>query len=203
MGFYEKRILPHLLNAAMRRPEHLPYRKRVVSQAEGRVLEIGLGAGLNLQFYTSRATAMIAIEPHPQPVALAAIKNSPVPVHVVSGSAEAIPLEAAAIDTIVSTWNLCSIADAGAALAELRRVLKPGGRLLFVEHGLAPDETVRRWQTRLNPLWKRIAGGCNMHRPIPNLIENAGWEIDHLESGYMMTGPKVLTFTYEGAAVPR
>lgn len=144
MGFYEDRILPTWINLAMRNADHAPYRKRVLSQAEGRVLEIGVGSGQNLSFYTDRATEGLGIEPHPKLLAMASRKHSSVPSKLVGGSAEAIPLDDRSVDTVVITWTLCSIPDPGRALAEMRRVLKTGGQLLFVEHGLAQDERVRR-----------------------------------------------------------
>ncbi|HTM50969.1 MAG TPA: methyltransferase domain-containing protein [Bryobacteraceae bacterium] len=134
-------------------------------------------------------------------LAMAARKTPPVPVRLIEGSAESIPLETATIDTVVTTWTLCSIPDAAAALAEMRRVLKPGGQLLFVEHGLAPEEKVRRWQSRLTPVWKRIAGGCHLDRAIPLLVREAGFLISDMETGYI-AGPKPMTYLYEGRAQP-
>jgi ubiquinone/menaquinone biosynthesis C-methylase UbiE len=201
MGFYEDRILPHLLNLAMRNAEHEPYRRRVLSQADGRVLEIGIGSGLNFPFYTDRATEILGLEPHPRLLAMAARKESIIPAKLVSGSAESIPLDDGSVDTVVTTWSLCSIPNPGKALEEMRRVLKPRGQLLFVEHGLAQEERVQRWQRRLNPLWKRIVGGCNLDRPISKLLEDAGFRIARVETGYMR-GPKTITFTYEGCAHP-
>src|SRR5262249_12795424 len=122
-------------------------------------------------------------------------------VRLVEGSAESIPLEANSIDTVVTTWTLCTIPDVRRALLEMRRVLKPGGELLFAEHGLAPEENVRRWQNRLNPIWKRIAGGCHLNRPIKDLIERAGFNITEVETGYIQ-GPKPMTFLYRGRARP-
>jgi ubiquinone/menaquinone biosynthesis C-methylase UbiE len=122
-------------------------------------------------------------------------------VELIEGVAEALPFDAGSIDTVVSTWTLCSIADAGAALQEMRRVLKPSGHLLFVEHGRSPDERVRRWQDRLTPVWKRVAGGCHLNRPIAQLVEDAGFAIDGMATGYM-EGPRPMTFMYEGTARP-
>jgi ubiquinone/menaquinone biosynthesis C-methylase UbiE len=123
------------------------------------------------------------------------------PVALLQASAEAIPLDGQSVDTVVTTWTLCTIPDVDAALREMRRVLSPHGRLLFVEHGRAPDETVHRWQNRLTPLWKRIGGGCHLNRPICELIERAGFRIEQLDTGYMK-GPKPMTFMYEGCARP-
>ena len=132
---------------------------------------------------------------------MASAKVAPIASKLFEGSAESIPLDASTVDTIVVTWTLCTIPDVTKALAEMRRVLRPGGQLLFVEHGLSPDEGIRKWQDRLTPVWKRIAGGCHLNRPVPKLIEDAGFRISRLETGYM-PGPKPMTFTYEGAARP-
>ena len=123
-------------------------------------------------------------------------------IELVEGSAEAVPLEDRSVDTVVTTWTLCSIPDPRRALAEMRRVLRPGGRLLFVEHGLAPDPKVRWWQDRITPAWKRVGGGCHLNRAIAQLIEEAGFQFERLDTGYMR-GPKPMTFMYEGRARPR
>jgi ubiquinone/menaquinone biosynthesis C-methylase UbiE len=202
MGFYDDRILPHVINLAMRNRELRPYRERVVSAAEGRVLEIGIGSGINLPFYR-RAQDILGLEPSAR---LAEMTRERAARHhasllVIEGSAEAIPLGNHSIDTVVTTWTLCSIPQASLALNEMRRVLKPGGQLLFVEHGRAPEENVRKWQDRLTPVWKRIGGGCHLNRPIRNLIEGAGFSIQQIETGYMR-GPKAMSFMYEGRARP-
>ena len=201
VGFYQQSILPHLTNLAMRQKNLAAYRNRVVTAAEGRVLEIGIGSGLNLPFYSSNARQVIGLDPSPKLLAMArrASRLNSRPVEFIEGSAEQIPLEDASADTIVTTWTLCSIPVVLAALDEMRRVLRPTGRLLFVEHGQAPDTNVRQWQNRLTPLWKRIGGGCHLNRAIRELIEEAGFQFDRLETGYMR-GPKVLTFMYEGSA---
>jgi ubiquinone/menaquinone biosynthesis C-methylase UbiE len=201
MGLYEQYIVPHLVNLAMRNRQLAPYRERVLSQAEGQVLEIGIGSGANLPLYTDRAHEVLGLEPHPKLLKMASGKTARVPSKMIEGSAESIPLDDHSIDTVVTTWTLCTIPDPSAALVEMRRVLKPGGQLLFVEHGLSPDEQVRKWQNRLNPLWKRIAGGCNLNRPIATLIEGAGFQVAQLDIGYM-SGPKPMTFMYEGVARP-
>lgn len=204
MGFYQDRILPHLVNLSMRNRRLLPYRDRVISSAEGRVLEIGIGSGLNLPFYPPRMTELLGLEPAPRLIAMArrAASRSTLPLKLIEGSAEAIPLGDESVDTVVTTWTLCTIPEAVAALAEMRRVLRPSGQLLFVEHGLAPDARVRKWQDWLTPAWKRIGGGCHLNRPIRDLIEHAGYRIERLETGYMK-GPKPMTFMYEGRARPR
>jgi ubiquinone/menaquinone biosynthesis C-methylase UbiE len=202
MGFYQNRILPRLIDLAMRNRELASYRERVLSAAEGRVLEIGIGSGMNLPFYAGRVTQIVGLEPAPRLLEMTreAAKDSGIPVELLSASAEDIPLPDHEFDTVVTTWTLCSIPAASAALDEMRRVLKPTGRLLFVEHGRSPDEGVRRWQNRLTPVWKRIGGGCHLNRPIRELIEGAGFRIEHLQTGYMK-GPKPMTYMYEGRAV--
>jgi ubiquinone/menaquinone biosynthesis C-methylase UbiE len=199
MGLYQDRILPRLIDLVMRSERLAPYRQRAVSQAEGRVLEIGAGSGLNLPFYTVGVTEILGLEPHPKLRDLARGRQCGALWTTVEGSAEAIPLDDASVDTVVSTWTLCSIPGVAQALAEARRVLKPGGKLLFVEHGLAPDAGVRRWQHGLTPVWQRLAGGCRVNRPIPELVRQAGFEITRLQTGYMQ-GPRPMTFTYEGCA---
>ncbi|HUZ91271.1 MAG TPA: class I SAM-dependent methyltransferase [Methylocella sp.] len=203
MGLYGDIILPKLCHCAMRNRRLMPYRERVTGSAEGRVLEIGIGSGLNLPLYRTSAQEIVGLEPKPQLVAMAkrAAGASPVPATLIEGTAESIPLDDNSIDTVVSTWTLCTINDVTAALAEVRRVLKPGGRLLFAEHGLAPDESVRKWQNLLTPAWKCISGGCHLNRPAGALIESAGFRCERLETGYL-PGPKLMTFFYEGSATP-
>lgn len=204
MGFYQDQIVPLLINWSMRQKDLATYRNRIVSAAEGRVLEIGIGSGLNLPFYSSNARQVIGLDPSPKLLAMArrASRSDSRSVEFIEGSAESIPLENASADTIVTTWTLCSIPDALRALRDMRRVLRPGGRLLFVEHGLAPDANVIWWQDRLTPVWKRLGGGCHLNRAIGTLIEAAGFKFDRLQTGYMR-GPKPMTFMYEGSACPR
>jgi ubiquinone/menaquinone biosynthesis C-methylase UbiE len=202
MSFYLEHIVPHLVKLAMRNRELEPYRERVLAGAAGRVLEIGIGAGPNLEFYPASVKEILALEPSAKLIAMAqrAAGKSSVAVKFLEGSAEAIPLESGKVDIVVMTWTLCSIPDALQALQEMRRVLKPGGRLLFVEHGQSPDAGVRKWQDRLTPIWKRFAGGCHLNRPISGLLEQAGFHVTHLTAGYMKRGPKPMTFLYEGSA---
>jgi ubiquinone/menaquinone biosynthesis C-methylase UbiE len=203
MGFYSDIILPKLCDFAMRNKQLVPFRERVIGAAEGRVLEIGVGSGRNLPFYRPPVREVLALEPAPRLVAMArsASRATVMPVRFLEASAEAIPLDEHSVDTIVTTWTLCSIPQAATALADMRRVLRPGGKLLFVEHGLAPDEGVRRWQDRLTPAWRRISGGCHLNRPIRSMIEGAGFRIERIETGYI-PGPKPMTFMYEGSARP-
>src|SRR5262249_16987452 len=177
----------------MRQKRLEPYRRRVVPRAKGRVLEIGVGSGINFQFYPHEAGHLIGVDPSRKLLTMArsAINTAPSNVELVEGSAEALPFEDQSLDTIVTTWTLCSIPDVKRALGEMRRVLRPSGRLLFVEHGRAAEENISRWQHRLTPLWKRFAGGCHLDRPIDELIKSSGFEIERLNTGYM-AGPKIL-----------
>lgn len=204
MGFYNDVMLPRLCHLAMRSGRFRPYRARIAGAAAGRVLEIGVGSGLNLPFYGTAAREIVALEPAAPLLAMArqAPHAASLPVSFLEASAETIPLEDGSVDTVVTTWTLCSIPRAAGALDEMRRVLKPGGRLLFVEHGLAPDAGVRQWQHRLTPLWRRLSGGCHLDRAMATMIEDAGFRIDGLRTGYM-AGPKPMTFMYEGSARPR
>jgi ubiquinone/menaquinone biosynthesis C-methylase UbiE len=203
MGFYADRIVPVLIDLSMRNKLLRPYRQRVTSAAAGRVLEIGIGSGLNLPLYGARVAHVTGLDPSPRLLGKTrqAVQEISVPADLVEGSAEAIPLDAASVDTVVTTWTLCSIPDAPRALAEMRRVLRPVGRLLFVEHGRAPDPRVRWWQDSLTPIWRRIGGGCHLNRAITDLITGAGFRIERLDTGYMR-GPKPMTFMYEGSARP-
>jgi ubiquinone/menaquinone biosynthesis C-methylase UbiE len=204
MAFYQNQIVPLLINWAMRQRNFAAYRSRIIPAAEGRVLEIGIGSGLNLPFYSHNVAHVIGLEPSPKLLAIArrAQRTGRGSVEFIEGSAEAIPLQDASVDTVVTTWTLCSIPDAPRALRDMRRVLRPGGRLLFVEHGRAPDANVVWWQDRLTPAWKRLGGGCHLNRAIGTLIEGADFQFDRIETGYMR-GPKPMTFMHEGCARPR
>ncbi|YCI07098.1 class I SAM-dependent methyltransferase (plasmid) [Ensifer sp. D2-11] len=203
MGIYADIILPRLCDLSMRNDRLRPYRERVIGAAEGRVLEIGVGSGLNLPFYGPTVREVLALEPAPKLLAMAGRVPDPgMPVSFIKASAESIPLDDQSVDTVVTTWTLCTVPEAAAAIAEMRRVLKPHGKLLFVEHGLAPDASVRWWQDRLTPIWRRLSGGCHLNRPIQSMIEDGGFHLDRVETGYM-PGPKPMTFMYEGSARPR
>lgn len=198
---YKDWIVPALVDWSMRSKRLMPFRSRVVSAAEGRVLEIGIGSGLNLPFYTAQARQIFGLDPSPALLARARSRVLPTQprVQFLAGSAEQIPLDAGSVDSAVMTWVGCSIPDIARALDEIRRVLRPGGRLLFVEHGRAPQQKIARWQDRLDPLWARIAGGCHINRSPDVLLRQAGLRIDRLETGYI-PGPKITTFLYEGLA---
>jgi ubiquinone/menaquinone biosynthesis C-methylase UbiE len=202
VGFYQNRIVPHLVNWAMRNRQLQPYRERVTSTATGRVLEVGIGSGLNLALYPQEVREIVGLEPAHQLLGMArqAAERAGLKVPLIEGSAESIPLASGSIDTVVTTWTLCTIPDPVGALLEMHRVLRPGGQLLFVEHGLAPEERICRWQHCLDPVWKRFAGGCHLDRPIRELIEKAGFKIAELEMAYA-EGPRLMTFFYRGRAV--
>jgi ubiquinone/menaquinone biosynthesis C-methylase UbiE len=203
MGYYERQVLPRLVHLAMRQDRFLGYRHRVVSGATGRVLEIGVGSGLNFAFYTDAVERVIGLDTSPQLLARARHlrRRDDLSIELIEGSAETLPLKDASMDTVVTTWTLCTIPDVHRALREIRRVLRHSGALLFVEHGRSPDALVKRWQDRLTPAWKRLAGGCHLNRPIGPLLEQSGFGIERLDTGYM-NGPRPMTFMYEGRARP-
>jgi ubiquinone/menaquinone biosynthesis C-methylase UbiE len=202
LGFYERLVVPRLIDLAMRNSRLASYRQRTIGAARGRVLEIGVGSGLNLPLYGAAVELACGVDPSPELLGRAGkrIADAPVPVLLVRASAEQLPFPEAVFDTLVMTWTLCSIPNPSAALAEMRRVLKPGGHLLFVEHGMSPEPRVIRWQRRLTPCWKRIGGGCHLDRKMDDLIRAAGFRVDALETGYMK-GPKLWTFMYQGTAM--
>ena len=203
MGFYQQRILPRLIHFGMRQKQLAPLREQLVAGARGRVLEIGIGSGLNLPFYPRDIEMLLGLDPSRELLQIAKRHSVWVhfPVELSEGRAEDIPLDAAAVDHVVMSWTLCSVADPVRALAEVRRVLRPGGNLLFVEHGRAPEARVARWQARLTPVWRRLAGGCQLNRSIDELIERAGLRLVELETGYLIDGPRFATFHYRGRAL--
>jgi ubiquinone/menaquinone biosynthesis C-methylase UbiE len=204
MGFYDDKVLPHLIDLACSTKPARKQREKIVHLAEGDVLEIGFGSGLNLPYYDgNKVRRIFGLEPSEgmRRKAQPNVDASGLDVEFIDLPGEEIPLESQSVDTVLVTFTLCSIDDAVAALEGMRRVLKPGGKLLFCEHGAAPDEGVRRWQERLNPGWKRFSGGCNMNRDIPGLIESTGFSITTDERMYI-PGPKILSYNYWGAAKP-
>jgi ubiquinone/menaquinone biosynthesis C-methylase UbiE len=203
MSFYDDHVLPYLVHISMRQATFAAYRTRVASAARGRVLEVGVGSGLNLPFYAEGVQRVIGLDPSRKLLSMVRrhVEGISYAIELLEGSAEAIPLDDQSVDSVVTTWTLCTIPDVRAALGEMRRVLKPSGQLLFVEHGRSPDEKVRRWQDRLTPLWRRVGGGCHLNRPIHTLIEQSGFGIEQIETGYMK-GPRPMTFMYEGKARP-
>jgi ubiquinone/menaquinone biosynthesis C-methylase UbiE len=202
-GWYERHLLPYLIDFACGIRPVWRQRRKVVPLARGRVLEIGIGTGLNLEHYDKRQVeAIVGLDPALQMHRLAAkrVARSGLKVELIGLSAEGIAYPSASFDTVLVTYSLCTIPDPVAALKEMRRVLKPGGRLIFCEHGLAPDEGVRKWQHRLTPTWSKFAGGCQLDRDIPALLKQAGFACADLEQMYL-PGPRPLTYNYWGTAV--
>jgi ubiquinone/menaquinone biosynthesis C-methylase UbiE len=204
MAFYRDRIFPRLLDSLMDTPETREVRARVCAGLTGEVVEIGFGSGLNLPWLPQGVSRLHAVDPSTLGARLAAgrIRESSVEVSPAGLDGQALTLGDASVDAALSTWTLCTIPDAVQALREVRRVLRPGGRLYFVEHGTAPDEGVRRWQGRLDPLQQKVACGCHLTRDIPDLIRRAGFRIDRLDTYYMRKTTRLLGATYEGVASP-
>jgi len=202
MGLYRRYVLPHLINLAMQDEAAAAERARYVPLAAGRVLEVGAGSALNLPFYGSQVEQLVALEPSHELWELGRKRRAAArfPVEFIPASAEAIPVPDNTFDVVVLTWALCTIGQPGTALAEIARVLKRTGRLIFVEHGRSPESNIRAWQDRLNPVWRSVAGGCNMNRPIDELISGTGFAIKQMDTGYS-SGPKILSYLYKGIAV--
>jgi ubiquinone/menaquinone biosynthesis C-methylase UbiE len=203
MGFYDRHILPRFLNAAMSAKPITYQRKKVVPRAAGRVLEIGFGAGHNLPFYDAgKVSHLWALEPSKEMRARAAerVAASALAIEFLDLPGEQIPLEGESADTVLVTYTLCTIPDVLKALGEMRRVMKTNGRLIFCEHGEAPDDSVKRWQNRLTPVWKAIGGGCHLGRSIPALIRGGGFKIEKLETMYLPSTPRFAGFNYWGDA---
>ena len=202
MNPYERYVLPKLIDVACSAGNVMKARSKIVPQALGEVLEVGIGSGLNLPFYDAkRVSSIVGIDPAAQMQTLARKRASDIsiPVEVIAVDVQGIHADTDRFDTIVMTFTLCSIDDPVSALQEMARVLKPDGRLLFCEHGLAPDLSVERWQHRLTPLWKPIAGGCHLDRDIPALIRAGGFAIDELSEAYL-PGPRPMSYVYSGVA---
>jgi len=201
MSFYVDRILPRCTNLLLSGGEFTKIRSRVASGLTGSVLEVGFGSGLNVPHYPSDVNRVLAVDPAVLGRKLAAgrVSASPVPVEYVGLDGASLPLESATIDHVLVTWTLCTIPEVDDALGEVHRVLRPGGQLHFVEHGLSPDLGVARWQHRLTPLQRRVAGGCHLNRPIDQLIERAGFTVAKLDT-YQLGGPKPMSYMYEGVA---
>jgi len=200
-SFYDRHVLPWLLGKACASKPIMKQRAKVVPFAEGRVLELGLGSGLNLPFYDpGKVTSVQGVDPSAELRALAEAAPRPpgLTVSVADGVAEALPF-----DSVVCTFTLCSVHTPAAALAEARRVLKPGGRLFYCEHGLAPDDGVARWQRRVEPVWKRLAGGCHLTRPITSAIAGAGFSIERSDQMYLPGTPRIAGWSEWGVGVPR
>jgi SAM-dependent methyltransferase len=205
MGIYGEQILPRIINVACGLKAVAPLRQRVCERLEGDVVEIGFGSGLNVPFYPRAVSRVAAIEPADVGWKLAEkrLRETSVPVQRSGLDGQSLPFPDDSFDAALSTWTMCTIPDIAAALSELRRVLKPGATLHFVEHGLAPDERVRRWQHRLEPVQKRLFGGCHLTRPIPDLLAGAGFTIADLDVFYEDGAPKFLGADSLGMAVSR
>ena len=204
MNLYERYCLPHLIDFACSLPVVREQRQRIVPLAYGRVLEVGMGTGLNIPFYDAKKIEhLYGLEPSAgmRNKAAPALARAPFPIEWLSLPGEEIPLDDHSVDTVLLTYTLCTISGWQQAIAQMRRVLKPGGKLIFSEHGESPDDSVRRWQHRLNPLWSRLAGGCQLNRPIDRCIESGGFRLDSLETGYL-SGPRPIAFNYRGVASP-
>lgn len=201
MSLYQRHVLPWLIDVSMRGAMLAPYRRRAAMSCTGRVLDVGIGAGHNLAFHTPD-TDVVGLDPSAALLKKARTRMSAAGrrILLIRAEAENLPLADTTFDAVLLTWTLCSIADPPAALAEIRRVLKPGGRLHYVEHGAAPEARVRRLQDRLTPAWRRISGGCHLNRDIPALLSAAGFHTVERDHGYA-PGPRILTFFYTGCAV--
>ena len=201
MGFYQDQVLPRFIDVAVRGGDFVRIRQRVAAGLSGEVLEVGFGSGLNVPHYPAGVTRVQAVDPATVGRKLAAkrVAASSVPVEYVGLDGQSLPLDPASIDHVLVTWTLCTIPDAHRALGEIRRVLRPGGELHFVEHGRSPEAHVARWQDRLTPLQRRMFGGCHLNRPIDTLIAGAGFELRRTEN-YHMRGPKALGYMFEGIA---
>jgi ubiquinone/menaquinone biosynthesis C-methylase UbiE len=201
MSLYEKYVLPTLIDCACGQKVMQQQREQVVPLASGEILEVGIGSGLNLPFYDrGKVRRIVGVDPSAELLAKARQRVGALPVELLQGSAEALPLDNASIDTVLLTFTLCTIPAVETALQQMRRVLKPGGTLLFCEHGRAPDPAVQRWQDRLNPLWKRCFGGCNINRDMAALLRGSGLHIDRIEGDYLPDVPRIAGYRYIGAA---
>jgi ubiquinone/menaquinone biosynthesis C-methylase UbiE len=204
MGFYDRHIVPRINDKLASGPEADRFRNRLLSEARGSVLDVGFGTGLNAPHYDGAVERVVAVEPNPgvEKLARKRIAAARVPIELVVASGEELPFESASFDTVVTTLVLCSIPDVERALKEIRRVLKPGGRYLFLEHGLADDESVQKWQHRLNGVQKFMAGGCNLNRPIRSMVEGAGFVLENVDQFYFPKAPRFAGYTTLASARP-
>jgi ubiquinone/menaquinone biosynthesis C-methylase UbiE len=204
MGLYARYLLPRIIDLTMKNEESGRLRTAWIPQARGDVLEVGIGSGLNLPFYSSEVRRVYGVDPslELQRMARERLAAGSLDVEFILQSADQpVPLADASVDTVVVTWSLCSIPDPARALEQMRRVLKRSGHFIFIEHGRSPDHRVAAWQDRLTPLWKHVGGGCHLNRKMDELISAAGFRIAELKTGYLR-GPRPMTFTYQGFAYP-
>jgi ubiquinone/menaquinone biosynthesis C-methylase UbiE len=201
VGFYDDQVLPRVINVVLGTQEFREIRERVAAPLSGDVLEVGFGSGLNVPYYPEAVRRVAAVDPAVVGRKLAAkrVAASPVPVEYVGLDGVRLPADSESVDHVLITWTMCTIPDVGAALSEMRRVLRPGGQLHFAEHGRSPDSAVARWQDKLTPFQRWWAGGCHLNRPIGQLVESAGFELSRLDN-YYVKGPKAFGYMYEGLA---
>ena len=206
MSLYDKYVLPKFLNCACGSNPVSRQRQKVVPLVEGKVLEVGVGSGLNLPFYDkSKIDELWGLDPSEElsDMARKLADRENIVVNFISSGAEEIPLPDSYFDSVLITYTMCTIPEVARANKEIKRVLKRGGKLIFCEHGEAPDENIRKWQKRINPFWGKLAGGCNINRRIPSLIQNSGFEIVELEEMYLPKTPKIAGYNYWGYAVEK
>ena len=206
MSLYDKYVLPKFLNCACGSNPVSRQRQKVVPLVEGKVLEVGIGSGLNLPFYDkSKIDELWGLDPSEElsDMARKVADRENIVVNFISSGAEEIPLPDSYFDSVLITYTMCTIPEVARANKEIKRVLKRGGKLIFCEHGEAPDENIRKWQKRINPFWGKLAGGCNINRKIPSLIQNSGFEIVELEEMYLPKTPKIAGYNYWGYAVEK
>ena len=201
MGWYERQVVPRIVDVSLRTADFTEIRAKVAGALDGEVLEIGFGSGLNVPHYPATLTKVVAVDPATAGRKLAAsrIAQCAVPIEFAGLDAGELPADDGSVDHVLSTWTLCTVPDPASALAEIRRVLRPGGSLRFAEHGLAPDENVAKFQRRFTPVQRRVFAGCHLDRPIDKLITAAGLELTRLDT-YYMRGPRAFGYTYEGVA---
>lgn len=205
MGLYSKYVLPHVVHFTCGQKPAMKQREKIIPLATGRVLEIGIGSGLNIPYYDAQQVNRLwGLDPSPEMWAIAKrnAEEHHLDAEFIESGAESIPIDDDSVDTVVVTYTLCTIPDVAEALTEVRRVLTPQGRLLFCEHGEAPDPVVRKWQKRMSPLWKWVGGGCHLDRPIPRLLKESGFRCDDLQTMYI-PGWKPASFNYWGTASVR
>jgi SAM-dependent methyltransferase len=206
MSFYRDHIYPHIVNALGDPPPIQEIRQRIVPMATGKVLELGVGAGVNFSLYdSSRVSKLYALEPNPGMIRLAKPQQqrTKLDIEFLDLPGERIPLQDSAVDTVVSTFTFCTIPDVTEAIRGLRRVLKPNGKLIFFEHGLSPDSRIRRWQERTEPIPHWLFEGCHITRDIPSLLVEGDFQIEEMETGYLAKIPKSWTYCFWGTAIPK